>query len=93
MSEESEKKPGDDWKLKHIELEFQAYGDDKGKYTGKVRFQNGDYESFEFKIHPDMAEAYIDLIAADVVKAAEGLGERLIESLGLRERTERKDQS
>ena len=86
--EKQEKEPRDDWKLKGLELELQGYGDDKGKYTGKVKFQNGEYESFEFKIRPDMAEAYINLIAADVVKSAENLGERLIVSLNLRERVE-----
>ena len=76
----------DDWKLHKLELEFQTYGADKNKYCGSIRFQNGDYESFQFKIRPDMAEPYIDLIAADIVKAADQLAERLIQSLRLRDR-------
>jgi len=74
----------DEWKLKKLELEFNGYGEYKGKYTGKVLFQNGEYESFRFNITPKMAERYIELIAADVVRGAESLGERLIESLGLK---------
>lgn len=73
----------DDWRLQKIELEFQAYGEHKGKYLGKIRFANGQYESFEFKIRPDMAESYIKLISKDVVKCAESLGDRLVKSLGL----------
>lgn len=73
----------DDWHLDEIKLEFQAYGPNKGSYTGSVRFQNGDHESFKFNIRPDMAQRYIDLIADDVVKGAESLGSRLVESLGL----------
>lgn len=74
----------DKWRLQKIELEFQNYGEDKGKYIGKIRFQNGEYESFEFKIRPDMADAYIKLISSDVVKCAENLGSRLLESLDLK---------
>jgi len=74
----------DNWKLEKIELEFQTWGKDKGKYAGRIRFSNNDHESFTFKVRPDMAQPYIDLIAYDIVKGAESLGERLIESLGLK---------
>ena len=73
----------DDWKLKKIELEFNGYGEDKGKYTGSVKFQNGEYESFTFMIRPEMAQSYIDLIASDVVRGASNLADRLLISLGL----------
>lgn len=78
------KEAKDDWRLQKIELEFQAYGEDKGKYVGKIKFQNGQFESFDFKIRPEMAQPYIDLMSADIVKCAESLGSRLIESLGLK---------
>lgn len=76
-------KKKDEWKLDKIEIEFKRYGEDKGKYSGMIRFQNGEYESFTFRVRPDMAGSYIQLIADDVVKAADNLGNRLIESLGL----------
>ena len=74
----------DNWRLDKIELEFISYGEDKGKYNGKIRFQNGEYESFSFKIRPEMAKPYIDLMSSDIVKCAELLGTRLVESLGLK---------
>jgi hypothetical protein len=77
-----------DWKLDKIELEFNNYGENKGKYTGKVRFQNGDYESFSFKIRPDLAGPYVDLIAKDVVRGADSLARRLCESLGISDQLE-----
>jgi hypothetical protein len=83
-NQEQIKEPKDDWRLQKIELEFQAYGEDKGKYVGKIKFQNGQFESFDFKIRPEMAQPYIDLMSADIVKCAESLGSRLIESLGLK---------
>lgn len=79
----NKKEKKDDWRLDRIELEFKTWGDDKGKYFGSIRFQNGEHESFKFKIRPDQAQPYIDLIAEDVVRGAESLGQRLIESLGL----------
>ena len=39
------KNPQDDWRLQKIELEFQTYGEHKGKYLGRIRFANGQYES------------------------------------------------
>lgn len=84
MSDEIEK--SDDWKLRNLSLEFNIWGDDKGKYTGDITFSNGENESFSFKIKPDMAERYIDLIADDVVRGARSLSDRLIKSLKLNER-------
>jgi hypothetical protein len=78
----------DKWILDEIKLEFENYGEHKGKYTGKVRFQNGDYESFSFKIRPDMAGPYVDLIAKDVVRGADSLARRLCESLGIADQLE-----
>lgn len=80
---EENKQPGDDWKLQSIEIEFQNYGEHKGKYVGKIKFQNGEYESFQFKLYPGMTDKFISLIAEDVVKCSNNLAGRLIESLGL----------
>lgn len=82
--ETQNKEPKDNWRLQKIELEFQRWGEDKDKYVGKIVFENGEHESFSFKIRPEMAQPYIDLMASDIVKCAESLGSRLIESLGLR---------
>jgi len=86
MSKEKQIAPEKDWYLRRIEIEFNSYGEDKGKYTGKIQFQNGEYESFSFKIKPDMAQPYIDLIGENIVECAESLGQRLIVSLGLEKR-------
>ena len=78
------------WKLDKIEIEFKKGYDFKDnpiekmdRYEGKIRFENDEGESFQFRVKPDMAQKYIDLIASDIVTAATGLGERLKESLGL----------
>lgn len=72
------------WKLKDIRLSFKEYGEDKGKYAGTVTFDNGHLESFSFRIKPDMADKYIELIADDLVKGAENLGSDLLKSLKLK---------
>lgn len=77
------KEPGSDWRLQKIELEFQSYGEDRGKYKGKISFRNGNFESFVCDITPEMAQPYIDLIAERVVESASSLGQNLIKSLGL----------
>ena len=77
-------KPKDNWILQKIEIEFQQWGEDKGKYVGRIAFQNGDNESFVFKIRPEMAKPYIELMSKDIIKCAETLGERLTKSLGIK---------
>jgi hypothetical protein len=79
-----EKKPDQEWRLDKIELEFQRWGENKGKYSGSIQFSNGENESFRFNVRPELAQPYIDLMAKDIVIAASGLADRLMESLGLR---------
>lgn len=76
-----------DWKLKNIEIKFisgYSFENKKDRYEGRITFINGDFESFSFKIKEDLAQPYIDLIAKDIVRTAESLGERLCVSLGLK---------
>ena len=83
-------KINENWRLQKIEIEFKhgwSHEKDpekqKDRYEGKITFTNEESESFSFKVKPNMAQKYIDLIATDIVIAATGLGERLKESLGL----------
>jgi len=83
-------KLNNNWRLKNIEINFkQGYSFEENpekkldRYEGKITFENNEQESFTFRVKPDMAKKYIDLIAIDIVTAATGLGERLKESLGL----------
>lgn len=81
MSTEKKKDVRDEWKLESIKIEFKGWGQDKGKYVGKIVFANGHDESFSFKIRPEMANQYIEMIAADIVLGAKSLGDRLLDSL------------
>lgn len=78
--------PADDWQLTRLELELGRWGDEKDKYKGTIKFQNGECEYFQFKLRPDLAEPYIDLLASEIVRAADQLAERLVQSLKLRDR-------
>jgi hypothetical protein len=78
------------WRLESIKIDFRTGYDFKenpeervDRYEGKIVFENEEGESFSFRVKPNMAQKYIDLIANDIVTAATGLGERLKESLGL----------
>lgn len=78
------------WILKSVEIEFKKdWSHEKDpaqkvdRYEGKICFQNGDNESFSFKIKPHLAQKYIDLMAETIVDSANNLGNRLIDSLGL----------
>lgn len=76
----------DTWKLDKIELELKTYGEDEGKYVGRVRFGNGHCETFSFRIRPAMADRYVELIADDLVRGASRLSDDLLKSLGLKKK-------
>lgn len=76
----------EDWRLKNISISFKrgySFDNSKDRYEGDISFENGEGESFCFKVRENMAADYIALISEDIVKAADNLGQRLIESLGL----------
>lgn len=83
-------KKNKEWRLKSVKVDFCKGYDFKeepekklDRYEGSIEFENGDNEMFRFKIRPDLADRYIQLISEDVVTSATELGERLIKSLGL----------
>ena len=78
------------WRLERIEIQFKkGYSFEKkeekkhDRYEGVIEFENGEFESFCFKVRPKMAQKYIQLMSDDIVKSARSLGDRLIESLAL----------
>jgi hypothetical protein len=73
----------DDWTVESITISMQKWGDYKGKYTGKIKFENKSEEAFMFNLRPEMCEEYLKLISQEVVGAASMLGERLLTSLKL----------
>ena len=46
MNSETEEKKSkqNDWRLQKIQLEFENYGENKGKYVGRITFQNGEFD-------------------------------------------------
>lgn len=88
MDENEVKNQADQWRLDKIEIEFkkgQSYEKDPQKqtdrYEGRIRFENNEFEYFQFRVNPDMSQKYISLIAKDIVLAASGLGERVKSSI------------
>lgn len=67
-------------RLKKIEIVLQEWGDDKGKYKGKITFDDGDSDSFTFGMSPEVCNRYLTPIANEVINSAKELGEKLAES-------------
>ena len=67
-------------RLKKIEIELQGWGDDKGKYKGKITFEDGSNDSFTFGMTPEVCNRYLTPIANEVINSAKELGERLAQS-------------
>lgn len=71
------------WKLKSLKINFQEYGEFKGKYVGKIEFENDSSEAFMFNLSPEDTAAYMNLISDKLVKSASHLGDKLLTSLNL----------
>lgn len=74
------------WKLENIEIKFKngyTWENTIDRYEGKIKFTNGDGESFVFNIDQVKCNEYIKIIAPEIVTTAEILSSKLMESLGL----------
>ena len=71
------------WRLESLDIRFNDWGDYKGKYTGKVKFQNKENEAFVFNLTPERTAEYLNLIKNEVGAAATHLGDKIIQSLNL----------
>ena len=71
------------WKLESLKIDFQPYGDYRGKYVGKVRFNNKEDEAFMFNLSPDETQEYLTLVSKKLVTSASHLGDKLMSSLNL----------
>jgi len=68
------------WRLDKFEIEFkQGWKPDKidERYEGFIRFSNKEGESFRIKVEQVKSQVFLDLIAAEIVKAASGLAVRM----------------
>ena len=71
------------WQLKSLSIEFMSWGELKGKYVGKINFQNGDSDAFAFTLTPDECAQYLSLISKKVSPHASSLGEKINESMNI----------
>lgn len=71
------------WKLKDLRIEFQEYGDYKGKYVGKIKFDNDESEAFMFNLRPEMCQQYLALIKDELANAASNLATKVMQTLNL----------
>lgn len=75
----------DNWILSSIEIKLQTYGSDKGRYTGYIRFSNGEAESLNLKIDAESSAKYMGLISEQIIHTTEILADRVRKSIILKE--------
>ena len=71
------------WQLESLRIDFQNYGEFKGRYTAKVTFQNKQTDAFTFMLSPEKTLDYLHLISDQLSDSAGKLGQRLLQSLSL----------
>lgn len=69
------------WQLKSLSIELMSYGDYKGKFVGKIKFENGENEAFVFNLDPMESNKFLELISEKVCLTASSLGEKIVESI------------
>lgn len=75
------------WVLEKISIERVRWGNDEGKYTGDIAFNNNRGDRFTFRLNPTLANAYLELIKDTVVLSANELAEKLQQSLNNQKQT------
>ncbi len=70
-----------EWQLKKLEVELAQWGEFKGKYIGKISFENGNSDAFMFSLSPAEIVDYLAIISDKVGKSASELGGKITESL------------
>lgn len=71
----------EEWKLRSLQIDFQEWGEHKGKYIGKVTFANGQKDAFTFSLDEAQSHDYLALIQQAVVKSANRLGDKIVNSM------------
>lgn len=71
------------WQIESLEINLQKWGEFKGKYTGKIKFENNSSEAFMFNIAPDEVHSYLELLKDKLINNASNLGNRIMASLKL----------
>ena len=69
------------WQLKELKIELAEWGEFKGKYIGKIKFESGNTDAFMFTLSPDEMKDYLAIISAKVGKSASELGDKITSSL------------
>lgn len=69
------------FELKSLNIEFQIWGEYKGKYVGKVKFENGNQDAFMFTLSTEETMEYINIISKKVGASAKQLGENIASSM------------
>ena len=75
------------WKLETLEIGFKkgfSFEQTVDRYEGKIKFSNGDGESFTFNLDQIKCGEYIKLIAPEIVATANELSNKLLETLNLK---------
>lgn len=71
------------WQLENLRIDFQTYGEFKGKHTAKITFQNKQSDAFTFSLSPEETQQFLMLIKDKIVGNAGMLGQRLLHSLSM----------
>ena len=67
-------------RLRKIEIELQQWGEHKGKYLGKITFDDNTSDQFTFGLDSQVCVRYLEPIAHEVIKSAKELGDKMAQS-------------
>ena len=59
-----------EWYLKDLKIELSQWGEFKGKYIGKITFENKSSDCFMFTLSPEEIAEYMKIISRKVVLTA-----------------------
>ncbi len=71
--------------LKSLGISIVEYGNDKGKYRGRITFVGNKQTEFGLQIKPEDIQKFINLIKGQIIESANDLANKLQISLELKD--------
>ena len=72
-------------KFKGLEIEQELYGENKGKFAGRIYFESNNKDSIYLNIDPEYAEKFVEVALPLFERATSEKIEIIREELGLNE--------
>jgi len=70
-----------DFRFQKLEIEYERFGEHKGTYRGKIKFEDSDWQSFDLVLTQETSGSLIKLLTPQIIETAKTLANNITTSL------------